>query len=112
MAVTFVRIDHAIPGPDWRMLRCVFPEKAYTIGPLQLALEAPYFFTFIGTFYNATQSRAGATIMSCIIILLNLCSCISNVATASRQMFAFARDQGLPFADFISHVSDLTTNNE
>ncbi|TVY59694.1 putative amino-acid permease [Lachnellula suecica] len=29
---------------------------------------------------------------------------ISNVATASRQMFAFARDRGIPFARFFSHI--------
>ena len=43
--------------------------------------------------------------MACIIILMALCSTISNVATASRQMFAFARDQGLPFSEFLSQVS-------
>jgi amino acid transporter len=42
--------------------------------------------------------------MTCIITLLTLCSAISNVATASRQMFAFARDRGLPAADFLSYV--------
>lgn len=42
--------------------------------------------------------------MTCIITLLTLCSAVSNVATASRQMFAFARDRGLPAADFLSHV--------
>jgi hypothetical protein len=30
-----------------------------------------------------------------------LCSTISNVATASRQMFAFARDRGMPCSDFL-----------
>jgi amino acid transporter len=77
---------------------------AYCIGPLDAAIQPPYFFAFIGTFYNATGSKAGATVMTCIITLLTLCSAISNVATASRQMFAFARDRGLPAADFLSYV--------
>lgn len=77
---------------------------AYCIGPLDAAIHPPYFFAFIGTFYNATGSKAGATVMTCIITLLTLCSAISNVATASRQMFAFARDRGLPAADFLSYV--------
>jgi choline transport protein len=77
---------------------------AYCIGPIDAAIHPPYFFAFIGTFYNATGSKAGATVMTCIITLLTLCSAISNVATASRQMFAFARDRGLPAADFLSYV--------
>lgn len=77
---------------------------AYCIGPLDAAVHPPYFFAFIGTFYNATGSKGAATAMTCIITLLTLCSAISNVATASRQMFAFARDRGLPAADFLSYV--------
>jgi choline transport protein len=77
---------------------------AYCIGPLDAAVQPPYFFAFIGTFYNATGSRGGATVMTLIITLLTLCSAISNVATASRQMFAFARDRGLPASDFLSYV--------
>ncbi|KAM3420290.1 hypothetical protein BST61_g3575 [Cercospora zeina] len=77
---------------------------AYCIGPIEAALQPQYNFAFIGTFYNATQSHAGATAMTCIITTLTLCSAISNVATASRQMFAFARDHGLPFASILSYV--------
>lgn len=32
-------------------------------------------------------------------------ACISEVATASRQLWAFARDQGVPFSDWLSKVS-------
>ncbi|KAK4499303.1 hypothetical protein PRZ48_009816 [Zasmidium cellare] len=77
---------------------------AYTLGPIDAAMQPQYNFAFIGTFYNATQSHAGATVMTCIITTLTLCSAISNVATASRQMFAFARDGGLPFARFLCYV--------
>ncbi len=38
---------------------------AYCLGPLSVALKQPYFFAFIGTFYEATGSKAGATVMSC-----------------------------------------------
>jgi len=78
---------------------------AYCLGPLQEALTPQYNFAFIGTFYTATQSRAGATVMSCIITVLTWCSAISNVATASRQLFAFARDRAVPFSNVLSYVS-------
>lgn len=78
---------------------------AYCLGPIEDAIAPPYFFAFIGTFYNATGSHAGATVMSCIIAFLTFCSAMINVATGSRQMFALARDDGLPFARFLSYVS-------
>ena len=77
---------------------------AYCLGPLDAALEPPYFFAFIGTFYTAIGSRAGAMVMSLVITILTLCSAVTNVATGSRQMFAFARDNGLPFSRFLSRV--------
>lgn len=77
---------------------------AYCLGPIEAALMPEYNFALIGTFFNATQSRAGATVMTCIVTTLALCSAISNVATASRQMYAFARDSGLPFKGFLSYV--------
>lgn len=77
---------------------------AYCLGPIEAALEPKYNFALIGTFYNATQSHAGATVMTCIVTTLALCSAISNVATASRQMYAFARDSGLPFKRFLAYV--------
>jgi len=78
---------------------------AYCLGPMEDALMPGYNFAFIGTFYAATRSRAGATVMSCIIIILTWCSAVSNVATASRQLFAFARDRAVPFSDVMSYVS-------
>lgn len=77
---------------------------AFCLGDITAALTPKYNFTYIDVFYNSTQSRAGATIMASLITLMTLCSTISNVATASRQMFAFARDSGLPFATFLSKV--------
>jgi len=77
---------------------------AYCLGPLDAAQKPAYGFAFIGTFYNATQSKAGTTIMTALITVLSLCSAISNVATGSRQLFAFARDNGLPFGRILSYV--------
>lgn len=80
---------------------------AFCIPDLTTALTPTYNFTYIDVLYSSTQSHAGATIMTSIITLMTLCSTISNVATASRQMFAFARDHGLPFASFVSRVSHM-----
>lgn len=73
--------------------------------PDNLVTATPaYFFTYIDVFYNSTQNKAAASIMTALITILCLCSTISAVATSSRQMFAFARDRGLPFSGFLCRV--------
>jgi choline transport protein len=59
---------------------------------------------FIQVFANGTQSVAGATVMTAILIVLSIFCSITNIATASRQLFAFARDQGVPFASLFASV--------
>jgi choline transport protein len=61
-------------------------------------------FPFIQVFANSTNSIGGATVMTSILIFLSSFCCITNIATASRQLFAFARDKGLPFSSFFAHV--------
>lgn len=67
-------------------------------------LESPTGFPFIPVLVHATQSVSGATGMISIMAILQACAGISNVATTSRQVYAFARDGGLPFASFFSKV--------
>lgn len=84
---------------------------AFCIGNLDEAIAPSYSYAYIDVFYNSTGSKAGATVMACLIILMCLCSTISNVATASRQMFAFARDRGLPFSGFLARVSQHSSHH-
>lgn len=77
---------------------------AYCLGPLEDAVAPQYGFAFIGTFLTATKSKAGTTVMTLIITIMALCSAIDNVATGSRQLFAFARDGGVPFGRTLSYV--------
>ena len=66
----------------------------FAVSDLDSALESPTGYPFIEVFYVATGSRGATTAMTAIIAILTLCACISFVATASRQTFAFARDYG------------------
>lgn len=77
---------------------------AFCLGDLDEAISPNYSYAYIDMFYNSTGNKAAATVMTCLITLMCLCSTISNVATASRQMFAFARDRGLPFSAFLCSV--------
>jgi choline transport protein len=77
----------------------------FCIGDIDEVLASPTNEPFIQVFFNATQSRAAATTMTSIIIVMLTSACISEVATASRQLWSFARDGGLPYSRWLSHVS-------
>lgn len=77
----------------------------FCLGNVEEILGTPTGYPFIQVFYNVTNSHGGASAMTAILISLTVCGCISNVATASRQLFAFARDGGLPFSPFLAHVN-------
>lgn len=77
----------------------------FTLGDVLDILQTPTGYPFIQVFYNATQSNAGTSVMTAILIVNITSACISTVATASRQTWSFARDKGLPFSSFISYVS-------
>jgi len=63
-------------------------------------------YPFVEIFREGTQSVGGATGMTCILIILSTFCCVTNIATSSRQLFAFARDQGVPFSAFFAYVPD------
>jgi len=76
----------------------------FNLGDVDSVLATVTYNPFIQVFYNATQSYGGTTAMvSIVIVLLTACS-ISEVATASRQIWAFARDRGLPGSGWLSKV--------
>lgn len=54
--------------------------------------------------FSRTRSYSGTSIMTALLVVNITSACISTVATVSRQTWAFARDNGLPFSKFISHV--------
>jgi choline transport protein len=60
---------------------------------------------FIQMFFNVTQSNAGTSVMASILIIVSIFGCIGNVAASSRQIWAFARDKGMPFSGWLAHVS-------
>jgi len=81
---------------------------AFSVDNVDLILEESQGlggFPFIAVFLNATGSVKATTGMTTIIMILQFCATISNVATTSRQLYAFARDEGLPFTTFLSRVN-------
>ena len=80
----------------------------FCIGNVTDALASPTGFPFMYVFQKATGSVGGATGMTIVILLLLIMITISTMASTSRQTFAFARDNGLPFSKWIGHVSEIS----
>ncbi|TPX21181.1 hypothetical protein DIZ76_015136 [Coccidioides immitis] len=77
----------------------------FCIPSSQEALKHSHGFPFIYVFLQTTGSVGGTTGMTVIIMLLQVCSAVSNVASTSRQLYAFARDGGVPFPHFFAKVN-------
>jgi choline transport protein len=66
----------------------------FCLGDLDSILNSPTGQPLIHVFYNATQSVAGTCAMVAVVIVVFMSACVGQVATSSRQMWSFARDQG------------------
>ncbi|OTA87743.1 hypothetical protein M434DRAFT_375283 [Hypoxylon sp. CO27-5] len=87
----------------WAMVLAVL----FCLGDIDSVINSPTGFPFIQVFYNGT-GRAGATIMTVIVIFIIWCAVIGFAATASRMVWSFARDHGLPFHRSIRKVHTRT----
>ena len=54
-------------------------------------------YPFLDVFEHAVGSKAGAIAMTVPFVILSMCVAINAMAAASRQAWAFSRDEGLPF---------------
>ena len=81
----------------------------FCLGDIQTALNSDTGYDFIEVFHNATQSKAGTTIMTVILLSLAMFATFGLLASASRQTWAFARDQGLPYSGFLSKAKSAPT---
>lgn len=81
----------------------------FTWGNLSEIADTATGMPFLQILYNVTQSRAAVNILAAVVITTLAASVIAVVATASRQIWAFARDCGVPFFSTIAHVRLLQT---
>lgn len=84
----------------------------FCLGDVEDVLSSPTGYPFMQVFYNATQSARGATAMTVFVIFMAIFSNLTMVATTSRQLYAFARDEAVPFSPWLSQVKwDLPINS-
>lgn len=77
----------------------------FCLGNLEEVLSSPTGFAYIQVFYNSTESTRSATAMTAFLIFTGLACNVTMVATASRQLFAFARDQAVPGSNWLAKVT-------
>lgn len=73
----------------------------FCLGPLDVAIEAeaPYLQLFLNT-----GSDVVAYVLLVLLFLLIYSGNITCLATASREVFAFSRDRGFPFSEWLSKM--------
>ena len=92
------------------MIFLILITYCYCLTDLPQAFDSPTGYPFIAVFAHATGSIEGGAGLTCVIIVLIVFAVINYMAATSRQIFAFARDKGLPFYTWISKVSYPTAH--
>ncbi|KAI2627764.1 amino acid/polyamine transporter I [Hypoxylon sp. NC1633] len=69
--------------------------------PAAVASADTLFYPFLQIFKSAVNSTVGACLMTGIVLVMAFASCISVYASASRMLWSFARDKGLPFDRYL-----------
>lgn len=76
----------------------------FVVGDVEEILETPTGQPWVQVLWNATNDRKPTLALMAFMIFFLLFCAINANTTSSRQLFAFARDGGLPFSEWISHV--------
>ncbi|KAK1675403.1 amino acid/polyamine transporter I [Colletotrichum godetiae] len=76
----------------------------FCMGDIELALNSPTGFPIIQIFYNITGTLAATNALTAAVTIMATISTISLITSAARVIWAFARDQGLPFSQVVSKV--------
>lgn len=79
----------------------------FCLGDFNAALNSASGYAYIEIFQQAVGSAGGAAAMSSVIAALAICATVGTFAAATRLLWAFARDNGVPFAHFVGKVSTL-----
>lgn len=79
----------------------------FCIGDLEAISETSFTYPFIEIYVRATKSKGGSAVMVALILIVGLGLDIGIMAAASRMLWSFARDRGVPGWRYISQVQYL-----
>ena len=74
------------------------------VGDVANALSSPTGQPYVAILLAATGSLRLTMFFTALVGILVVFATINQVTTSSRQLFAFARDQGLPYSNFLAKV--------
>jgi hypothetical protein len=77
----------------------------FYIGPLEDIVDTPL--PLIYVIYGATASKPVTNIMISLVAVIIFFALFNIFASVSRLVWAFARDQGLPFSTFFAYVGSM-----
>ena len=77
----------------------------FCAGPLDQLLQTTAEYPFIQILQTGTGSTGAAIVLVSLIVIMNFCATVSGLSSGSRMVWAFARDQGLPFWQHLRKVS-------
>ncbi|KZL79450.1 amino acid permease [Colletotrichum incanum] len=78
----------------------------FSTGSLDSMLTTATGFLFMQTYLDVTKSRAGSTVLSLLIIVVATAASVGGITSASRTLWAFARDKAVPFDASFSHINE------
>lgn len=76
----------------------------FTIGDVDQVANSPTLLPIIEVYYQATQSKHGTNFLVTMMAIVLFVSLFNIFASVSRLLWAFARDNGLPFSNWFSYV--------
>ena len=79
----------------------------FCIGDLEAISDTSFTYPFIEIYVRATKSKGGSAVMVALILIVGLGLDIGIMAAASRMLWSFARDRGVPGWRYISQVQYL-----
>ncbi|KAF2674858.1 amino acid transporter [Microthyrium microscopicum] len=84
---------------------------AFSITDINIKLDisrTPSAEVVVAIFQKATDSKPLATVMTLVLVILIFGASLSVLATSARHIFAFAKDEGLPFPNLWRKVSRVS----
>ena len=78
----------------------------FCIGDIQATAATSTGVPLIQIFFDSTGSVAGACVLSSLLAVIAIFCANALLAEGSRSLYAFARDQGLPFSDVWGKVDE------
>ncbi|KAF2768896.1 amino acid transporter [Teratosphaeria nubilosa] len=76
----------------------------FCITDLQALLNSNSDYPIIQVLYESTGSYAATCVLGSVLVILLFFTTVTTIASSSRQIWAFSRDEGFPFSNWIRYV--------